>query len=185
MDTFILKTIGLTAMTLVGMAAWFVLSRAPRQQHRSLSMHVADKRSTFLFFALVSTIGVALLYIFMTQWFGPVLQVHSAFYVVMTMGLLCQLVAAWVPASGGRKEVIHSTFAYAMAVAMPLILAFALISPVIAFWLKIWVALTIIGMVEQLALLILTPQIKQKYLSRQLGYIASFYLTVILIIFSV
>ncbi|HET9411316.1 MAG TPA: hypothetical protein VFO38_00485, partial [Candidatus Saccharimonadales bacterium] len=69
--------------------------------------------------------------------------------------------------------------------AMPLILAFALISPVIAFWLKIWVALTVIGMAEQLALLILTPEVKQRYLSRQLGYIASFYLTVILIIFSV
>jgi hypothetical protein len=172
-------------MALVGLTAWFVLSRGPKQRHRSLSMHVADKRSTFLFFAIVSTIGVGLMYIFMVQWFAPSLHVHPAFYVVMPTGLLCQLIAAWIPASTGRKEYIHSVFAYAMAVTMPLILAFVLISPVIAFWLKIWVGLTIIGMAQQLALLVLTPEIKQEYLPRQLGYIASFYITISLIIFSV
>ena len=171
-------------MMLVGLTAWFVLSRGPKQRHRSLSMHVADKHSTFLFFALVSTIGVGLMYIFMTQWFAPSLHLHPAFYVVMLTGLFCQLIAAWIPASG-RREYIHSVFAYTMAVTMPLILAFVVISPVIAFWLKIWVGLTIIGMAQQLALLVLTPEIKQKYLFRQLGYIASFYITITLIIFSV
>lgn len=148
-------------------------------------MHVADKRSTFLFFAIVSTFGCVLMYIFMTQWFAPNLQLHSAFYAVMLTGLFCQFIAAWVPSTTGRSERIHSFFAYAMAVTMPVLLGFVLVAPVIAFWLKMWIALTIIGMTEQLALLVITPEIKKTYLYRQLGYIASFYITISLIIFSV
>lgn len=170
-----LRLIGLFAIAMLSATALLILARWPRQRHRSLSMHVADRRGTFLLFALVSTASIALLYAFMTWWFAPALQLPAAFHVVMVAGLASQLAAAWIPCLPGRQEYWHSMAAYLMAILMPAQLLFVLFSPVTAVALKFFTVVALAWMVLMLVLLFAVPSIKRLYLPLQLIYIALFY----------
>lgn len=179
------RLLGLLAGLLIAVSMAFILTRWPRHRHRSVSMHVADRRSTFLLFAVASTLSVGLLYVFMSDWLMPTLQLPGAFQVVLVAALAGQLAAAWIPCLPGRQEYWHSMAAYLMAGLLPVLLGFLLFSPVAPVPLKFFTAVAIGWMVIMLVLLLAVPRIKRLYLIFQLIYIWLFYSIIMIAAFTV
>lgn len=179
------RLLGLLAGFLIAASMVFILTRWPRHHHRSVSMHVADRRSTFLLFGIASTLSIGFLYIFMANWLMPALHLPVVFHVVLVAALIAELAAAWIPCLPGKQEYWHNLAAYTMAMLLPILLLFILFSPVTAVVLKFFTAVAIGWMLVMMVLLFVSPRIKRRYLVLQLIYIWLFYAIIMVAAFTV
>jgi hypothetical protein len=169
----------LLAPLLVLGTALFILTRRPIDRARSISMHVGDAHHTFLLFAVASTLGSAVLSIFMWLWIIPALQLGVPFIAVLVLAMGSQLAAAWIRYIDGRQGVVHSVFAYGMAVLMPILLGLVAASSQLTALPRVVVCLAAAWMVASFVLLFTVSQIRNHYLFYQSSYVVSFYIALL------
>lgn len=78
------------------------------------SEHGASTRKSAVYYFVIFSIHMFLLYMFVVKWFVPTFNLPSAFVILLTAGILGQLAALIVPSTGGRNTVIHEITAYFM-----------------------------------------------------------------------
>lgn len=179
----ILKFAGVFAIAFVTLAASYILWRYPRQKHWSLSMHVGDRPETIRLFAAVSIVSNILLYMCLTFWLAPALQLNPVlFQALLVPGILCQFVAALVPYTSGRSAIIHDIFSYSMAFFMMFLVACMLTSPVLTAAARIVASATLVYMILGASLLRFIAHMRRNYLAYQMAYVASFYAVVLVVI---
>lgn len=166
------QSLAALAIGIVSAAVVAILSRTERNRGTSMSEHIGRKRSTYLLFAWAATGNVLLLGTFIWTWLVPHLQLPLAFQVMSALVLVGELGVAWaryIPKDGWD---VHSVFAYAMAMLMPLMLSFLWFANLSAVA-KVVVGLAIGWMIFALCLMFV-PNIKRLYLPLQMSYMASF-----------
>jgi hypothetical protein len=152
----------------------YILSHATIDRSRSISLHVADARASFLLFAIASTLASGVFALYLFYWFIPALQLTAWFTVTVVLAMLCQLIAAWIPQILGWKEKAHLFFAYAMAFFMPVALLLLLASPVLSATTKALTVLLVAWMVSSLIRYRVQESVRAQYLIYQSVYIGCF-----------
>jgi len=177
------KFAGLIAIILLCAAASYVLYRYPRHHHRSLSMHIGDRRETILLFASITTPATILLYISLTFWLAPTFGVNNIlFQSLLAPAAVCQILAAWIPHTTGWRVVAHTIFAYSMAFFMMLMVIYFCTLPTLSTVARATAMLSAAYMVTCLGVLQFLAPVKRKFLFYQLSFIGGFCATVLVLI---
>lgn len=132
-----------------------------------------------MFYIVLFMLAPPLFYLFIVRWFVPSLKLPSVFTYLIVAGIMCQLVAVWVPDAGGFRTKIHNAGAYGMAGLMIILSMVIATSTTIAMTARIAGLITVIYMVTAWGLLLFIKSMRQKYLYFQAAYIASFHVTLL------
>ena len=171
--------LGIFSIIISWIAFTCLLSKWKSDRTMSLSMHAADDRSAYFFFAAMLTLVTALFYIFMFKWFIPEFKLSSIFSVTLTLTYILQFVSAWVPDVKGIKRGIHRLFAYTFAFFL------LLLSLQIIFFIKLTIVLQLVGgfsivfMCLVWMLFLFVKKARRHYLFYQVGYIICFQLFIL------
>lgn len=174
------KHLGLISFIIVLVAGGVILYKLEITHSRSLSMHIADERWAYLFFAIASTISAIFFHIFVQTWLIPKFSLSLWFMGLIIFGSICQLLAAWVPHTTGRQALYHSIFAYIMAVHLPILLVMLAFAP-LTFAAFLVVCVAAVLMIVLLGLLIFKPSTKRHFLPYQTLYIVSFFAAILVV----
>ena len=93
--------------------------RAERRLDHSFSLHAAQRRDTYLIFALGLTLSMILFGVWFWGWLVPTHQPGGAFRVVFTIFLTLMVLAAWIPWRPGLKGQVHDSLYYTAAGLLP------------------------------------------------------------------
>lgn len=168
--------LGLVSMAIILLSLGFMLRKGGADIKQSLSGHAAIQRWSYALFAGGLLLGGALFYAFATKWLAPTLQLNGWFSAVLAFALICELVTAVVPDSGGRKSFIHRTFAWSMAVGMQIFVLLLWLAPAISSGAKIVVTALLVYMLVDWCLFLFVKASHRHFLVFQGTYILSFYL---------
>ena len=187
-----LRWIGAAILAAVLIAGIFLISKEPLGKTTSISAHIAAKRSSYIFMAILLTIGGALFYAFIAFWLKPTYHLSSLTYVILAIGFIGQLVMSWIPDSTKktpRGKLLHdlhfiggATVAIAMLLALLVLVANYGNYPVISGLLI--VAATFYS-VACVVLYAFVKRTRQHFLIYEIFYIALFALTMFALIFKV
>lgn len=133
------KILGPIAVVQLWACLLFMIHKWPGNKSLTYSGHAATSKQASVYYFVVFTIHLVLLYLFVSRWFVPTFDLPLAFLNIIRIALLGQLIALLVPSTGGRKTTIHDIAAYCMhMLLMPLSLFvvfgdnFSLVSRVVA-----------------------------------------------------
>ena len=180
-----LQPLGITAIGITTLAVSYILWRTELRMHHYISMHAADRRSTYLLFAVSLTVSAALMYFFMLQWFSPALKLPLLFDATVLAALVAQVVAGWVRYDEGRRGKVHDFFAFAMAWFMLAALVEAFFAGTMPLLPRVVVGLASGYMLALMILLGTMPSIRRYTLPLQVSYIGTFFIAVLVATYAV
>ncbi|MEO6760956.1 MAG: hypothetical protein ABI220_01090 [Candidatus Saccharimonadales bacterium] len=179
------KFLAPVSILIVVLATAVMLIRWRGDNSMSMSMHAALDRRAYLMFAVALSLGGLLFYIFEIKWLVSHLNLSAAFVTFASLGLVLQLIAAWVPDVPGLKRRIHRPSAYTMAAIMGILLVFLAVAPAISTMALMvsMIALAIMAMVFGIFMIGSVSQLfssaKSNYLIFQGSYVAVFFVAVL------
>ncbi|HVI69216.1 MAG TPA: hypothetical protein VM581_02045 [Magnetospirillaceae bacterium] len=177
MASDITRHLGTASILIVAAATLWVLVRTPVTKGVSLSEHIGREHTTFMVFAIASTVSAVCMVLFLWGWLIPQLQLPPAFQAVAALIIAGQLGVGWgrfIPDPG--KWDAHSYCAYGMAFLMPLMLSFLLFANLTPSA-KTLIGFAVLWMVGTLCLLFV-PNIRRFYLPFQAGFMICFCMSV-------
>jgi hypothetical protein len=178
------RYIGVLASLMAWLGIVIVLWSWPIIKTNSISKHVATQKKSWLLFAPIETVALALFYVFMVNWFIPVLELPGLYKILISITLLLEVITSWVPDSTGWKKTVHHYTAYSAALLLPILNLFIATSaqtPVIA---KVVAYASFAAAVGILCLYAFTKTARQKHLVYQSLYFACFHLPILAVIFA-
>ncbi len=101
------KYFGLIALCILVFGLVFVIFRWPHPTRATFSQHVAARRSSILYYALLFSIVLPLLLLFFMGWFVPHFNVSIWFSVFVVLSSVAQLACTFIPETGGWKTKVH------------------------------------------------------------------------------
>jgi len=84
---------------------------------KTFSQHVADRRSSVLYYILVFTVFLPMLAIFFYGWFIPYYQLPFIYSLTLAISLVAQYLCTFLPESG-RRVLVHQGLALISAAAL-------------------------------------------------------------------
>lgn len=180
------KLLGPISVAIAVIAAWFMLRRYPMGRHASISQHAAAQRATYYLFAGVLTGAGLLFWLFLWRWFGPFVGAPGVFYLFLALGIVCQIITAWVPDTGqqDRQSRIHRKAAFTMAFMMAFMAGALVFAEHISLAARLFVAAVTAWMIISWFLFVFVKRTHQHFLVYQAIYIASFYAAVLFAAFA-
>ena len=85
---------------------------------KTISHTVAHTSRSSLVYSITMTIFFPLYYAFLWFWVGPTTGAPTVFYMILIASAVCEMVFVWVPARRGVKNIIHTTAASFVGMAM-------------------------------------------------------------------
>ncbi len=117
------KSLGFISIAITWVGLIFLIRKWQGNKSMSFSNHAASSKSATIFYGLLFSTTLPLFYLFVDKWFVPAISLPRLFTYLVIVGCLGQLIAAWVPGTSHRKELIHSITAYTMhTLLLPLVL---------------------------------------------------------------
>jgi hypothetical protein len=174
-----LQSLGVTAIGITTLSLAYILWRTELRMHHYISMHAADRRSTYLLFAISLTASAVLMYYFMLEWFSPALQLPLLFDATVLAALTAQVVAGWVRYDAGRRGKVHDFFAFAMAWLMLAALVEAFFTGAMPLLPRVVTGLASGYMFTLIVLLGTWPGVRRYTLPLQASYIGAFFVAVL------
>ncbi len=146
----------------------------------TISRHAASDRSALRLFAVILVLLGLSFYYWLIEWFMPHLELTLIFQIMLTITILCQLIAALVPDTSGRQRTIHRCAAYIMAILYLPLSVLIIMSPQITFLAQMICSFFLVYMFISFFLIAVMGRAKSKYLFFQVSYIVAFQLIIIL-----
>ena len=126
-----IRVVGMVSVALTWLAIGYIILITPRVLSKSISHHAAVNIRPYYLFATLMTTAMLLMYVFMAGWLAPALLLPIGFTALITVAILLEVVATWIPLSTGWKYTVHQVCSYGAALLMPAILLFILSSPLV------------------------------------------------------
>ena len=179
------RYVGVLATFLAWLGIGVVLWIWPVVRSKSISTHVSAYKAAWLIFAPIETAALLLLYLFMLNWFIPILGLSTMYIVLLTIALLLELITTWVPDTSGLKHKVHRITAYSAALMLPLLIIPVALSPIVPLIPKLlaYISLAVMGYI--LYLLFAIQAARKKHLIYQSVYFACFYIPILAVVFTV
>ena len=179
------RYIGMVAIVCSWVAIATAFYKKPVSVSKSISKHVSVRRKTWLMFAPIQTVSLALLYLFMTRWLIPVLDLPRQFNIIVIVGIMLELITTWIPDTSGLNHKIHHYTAYSAAMFIPIVTtsiptndATPTVVKYISYTCSV-IAIYIIGM-----FLLSGHKAKQKHLIYQCTYFLCLHISLMAVIFA-
>jgi hypothetical protein len=147
----------------------------------SLSSHAAMQWPSYKVFAATLIASGLLCATFVYGWLAPTFQLSMGFEVIFGAALVCALVAAIVPDSGGTQSQIHGAGAWTMAVLMLVLVAALLLTPGIGVFAKFTLAVLASYMLLDWILFVFVKWSRRFFLIFQSTYVLCFYLALLVV----
>src|SRR4051812_49388226 len=109
------KILGPLSVLISWSAISFVLFARPRDITKSISHHAAMRQKEYIIYAVALTVAVICMYLFLIKWFAPVFMLSGVFRVIVTLAIVSELLATWVPLTEGLKFIVHQISSYGAA----------------------------------------------------------------------
>ncbi len=173
------KSLGIFSIVLMWLGLLFLIYNWRGNKSMSFSLHAAQSRGGHIFYILLFSITLPLFFLFIINWYVPALNLPNLFTYLLIIGIIGQLIAAWVPAVGGLSEKIHNFGAYTMAsmlIPLSVLVVFAKVPTTVQM-------IAIAGIIYMVPVWILhfnLKSIKPNYLYFQSIYIAIFHLIILM-----
>lgn len=174
-----LKIFGLLSVLITWLAITYILLRRPRDAAKSISHHAATGDKDYKIFAVLMTLGVISMLVFMTLWLVPVFRLPVIFTVIALLAVVLELIATWVPLTTGRKYVIHQGCSYGAAFLIPVILLLLAFSEGLPDAPRYISLAAVILMLTFMALFKLAKKTRDNYLWFQSLYVLAFHISLL------
>ena len=171
--------IGLVSCGIILLSLGLMLRTWGSDQMISLSGHAARQRYSYSLFATALTTGGGLFYVFALRWLVPTLHLSAAFSVVLALATGCELLAAFVPDSGGMRSLIHRWGAWTMAVLMLVLVGLLFAAPRVVGGAKLAAGVLGTCMLLDFYLFLFVKRSRRYFLIFQSSYIVSFYVAIL------
>jgi hypothetical protein len=168
------KFSGLLGFTIVWSGMLYVVHKQGRDKTKSISLHAAATRDTFLLLAVLSPLSMGLFIIFCLKWLAPSFELSLSFVILTTLANLGYIFAAWVPAGRGIKGKLHDLFAYGASLLLIPITFTLATSANIATLSKAINALACLVMVSIFAVMSMSRAARSTHLYFQIAYFMVF-----------
>ncbi len=141
---------------------------------KSISLHAAASKKTFILLAVLSPISMTLFIVFIIKWMAPTFNLSPVFVILSVVADVGYILAAWVPALEGRRGRLHDILAYGASLLL-IPTAFILAnSPNIATGSRLVNAVSVLTMLVILCVMVWHKPAKTKYLYYQIAYFLAF-----------
>jgi hypothetical protein len=149
----------------------------------TFSEHAAQTRASKLYYVLLFSVTLPLLYLFFVQWFIPVHELGTAFALCIIVSLASQYVCTYFPDDGSATTPVHRVLTGISGVALlPLlvIIAFSAATSVL-------MAISLTATLAMLCLLVFALKHQAGYkhaMLLQIGYYALFFSVILLMTYT-
>ncbi len=110
-----MKNLGLLSIAVSWAGLIFLIRRWKGAKHMTFSQHAAQYKSSALYYAVLWSICLPLMAIYLFGWFTPTFHMGTGFRVLCGLAIFAMAVAAYVPETTGKRVVIHRWSAFGMA----------------------------------------------------------------------
>lgn len=145
-----------------------------RDKTKSISLHAAASKSTFLLLAVLSPITMGLYGVFTIRWITPMYNMPIIFVIASTAAYVGYILAAWVPATRGVKRKLHDIFSYGSSIVLIPVVYIMASTVKIGITPKIINVGALVIMVSVCCALKWYKPAKRNYLYYQIAYFLSF-----------
>lgn len=175
----LLRHFSLLALVAILVGLGYILHRWGWRTVLSLSTHAAMQRPSYIIFATSLTVSGMLCAGFVYGWLAPTFELAMGFEVIFGLALLCALISAVVPDSGGVNGKIHGVAAWSMAVLMLVLVVALLLTPGIGVIAKFLLAVLGSYMLLDWILFLFVRSTRRFFLIFQSSYVLCFYLALL------
>lgn len=98
------KWAGVIGFAVAWIAILLLLAIWETDKTKSISHHVANQRASYLMMAILESISLPLIWVFMIGWLTPVYQLNPLFPLLCSLIVLGLFIAAWVPVTGPKRK---------------------------------------------------------------------------------
>jgi hypothetical protein len=171
---------GLLLVVSSWLGGYFLISKWYDKNLPTISKHAASDRTASQFFAVLSILLGLAFYYWLIEWLVPHLELTFIFTAILTITILCQLIAALAPDTSGWRKTIHRWAAYTMAILYLPLSILIIISPQLTPLTQVICSLLLIYMFVGFVLVAVMGKARPKYLLLQASYIIAFQLIIII-----
>lgn len=179
-----MKIFGIFSILLTWVAILLVLTRTSREMSKSISHHAALKRPEYYIFALLMTISVISMWVFMVYWVVPALQLSIGFTVLFSIAATLEIITTLIPLTSGWRRKVHETTSYGAALLVAVMIGWILTSPVLSTAATSICLIAIVGMIVFFLLYFFVKSTHKHHLVYQSLYVALFHLSLLTLIVS-
>ena len=174
-----IEYLGLILVFITWFAGGYLVKKYRDPSLLTLSKHAASAPEAYRLFMFTLVICGVLFYVWLLEWFAPHLELGMAFTVLVTLMVLCQIIAAIVPDTLRGRRKIHRLAAYSMAVLYLPVCGLILFSPQLSSSARlICLALTLYMLVGFISVVII-GKARRYYLAFQIQYIIAFQVVIL------
>lgn len=172
------KSLGILSMVLLISAAFFIITRWKGNEAMSFSQYAAKHRGAYFVLALSLTITLSMFYLFIINWFVPKFGLTLLFPRLLAVGIISELIAAWIPDTKGLSMRIHNFFVTIVTFViwvLPMIISLSSGVPFIA---RVISSIVVICMTAILLILFSSRKARYEFFYFQSAYVFVFQIAV-------
>ncbi len=174
--------LGAASIAMLWLTIAYILTKWPIDRRLTISRHVARHRQSFVLFAIVSTLGLVLFYIFSQAWLVPTYQLPPSFLRLLFLVTALQIGASLTPDSSRPDAItkLHTFCAYLAAMLLPALIAYIALAPGVSPTLRAVAWTSDLLMLACFGVLALRVKLLiDNYLISQAAYIALFHIVIL------
>lgn len=174
-----LQILGIVSIILTWLAIAFILLNVERNLEKSVSHHVATKKSNHIIFSIVMSASLLCLSIFVYFWLIPSYSLSGIFSAVIGLAILLEYVTTWIPLTTGWRYVVHQLCSYGAACLLPILMFLVVRSPKISSIPRYISLGALCVMIALLCLFIFVKATRRHYLIYQNIYVIAFHISLL------
>jgi len=176
------KYFGLLAVIQLWACLIYMIRKWKGNASMTYSAHAATTKTASIYYFVVFSIHLVLIYIFASKWFVTSYSLPSSYMIVLTIALSGQFIALLVPTTGGVKTKIHDIAAYTMHILLLPLNLFIVFSSSFSYLSRYFTVVMIMYMVF-VWYIMATDRLKDKRLIIQTFYGLGFHLSLLVATF--
>lgn len=106
---------GLISFVLLVIGLLIVVNKWPKSLNYTFSQHVADNKTSIVYYQLLFLFTLPLLLLYLMKWLVPTYNLGYWFSMFAILAVVFQISCTFVPETGGRQTKIHQSLAYLSA----------------------------------------------------------------------
>lgn len=175
------KIFGLLAVCILTAGLAFVVIKWPKSVHATFSQHVAARKQSIIYYAVLFGIVLTLLVMFFLNWFVPTFQISAWFSLFVITSCIAQFLCTLIPEVGGRRSTYHRFFAGLSGVLLVPALALLLASENVDDHSKVLVSLALSAMLFVVMVVAIRKGEPRYFLLLQVAYFTAFFIPILAI----
>jgi hypothetical protein len=180
------RLLGIVALVVAVVLGLVIIKLWPPNKRQSFSQHVASRKVTYWLFAPIFTVVTVMYYAFLWKWVGPLVGMGAAYYDVLLVAFVLQLIVAWVPAKSVWPMRVHGIAAYGVAILMVALVVIIALTASSVLPVGYIVACYVFGLagIALVPIYAYIPAARRQFLLVQIGYFVAFWVLIMAIAYS-